>query len=231
MKVQDLYRSITAHIVAQMEEGTPPWVRPWKDSRVSGVGMIPSNLVTGRLYSGSNILLLWLAAQQRGYGSLQFCTYNQVNGIGAKVKKGEKATFVIFTKHVLRKEDEGGDEKPGTIVKTYPVFHHSQLENVPDRYLQPQQPDDRDMDDKRIKFFAGSTGIKVSFGANRAAYYPTRDEIVMPTLGAFESEAAFVGTLMHEKIHGTGHKDRLNREFGKRFGDKAYSFEELVALS
>ena len=35
----------------------------------------------------------------------------------------------------------------------------------------------------------------------------------------------------HELGHWSGHASRLAREFGKRFGDKAYSFEELVALS
>ena len=35
----------------------------------------------------------------------------------------------------------------------------------------------------------------------------------------------------HELGHWSGHASRLAREFGKRFGDKAYAFEELVALS
>ena len=30
-------------------------------------------------------------------------------------------------------------------------------------------------------------------------------------------------------VHRTGHASRLNRQFGKRFGDAAYAFEELVA--
>ena len=33
----------------------------------------------------------------------------------------------------------------------------------------------------------------------------------------------------HETVHWSGHSDRLARTFGKRFGDKAYAFEELVA--
>ena len=34
---------------------------------------------------------------------------------------------------------------------------------------------------------------------------------------------------MHELTHWTGHKSRLDRTFGARFGDNAYAFEELVA--
>ncbi len=33
----------------------------------------------------------------------------------------------------------------------------------------------------------------------------------------------------HELGHATGSAKRLNRQFGKRFGDDAYAFEELVA--
>ena len=33
----------------------------------------------------------------------------------------------------------------------------------------------------------------------------------------------------HELGHWTGAKPRLNRQFGKRFGDEEYAFEELIA--
>ena len=34
---------------------------------------------------------------------------------------------------------------------------------------------------------------------------------------------------MHELTHWSGAKSRLDRQFGKRFGDDAYAAEELVA--
>jgi antirestriction protein ArdC len=39
----------------------------------------------------------------------------------------------------------------------------------------------------------------------------------------------YYSTLFHELTHWTGAKHRLDRQFGKRFGDNAYAFEELVA--
>lgn len=228
MKLPDLYTSITAEIVRQLEAGTPPWVKPWKDSRVPGVGMIPSNLVTGRTYSGSNVLLLWLAASANGWDSLQYCTFHQVNSIGAKVKKGSKSVPVIFTKHVL-KQDEGGEDKRSTIVKVYPVFHVSQLEAVDDKYLNSQQPLDMEPANRKVSSFVKGTGIPVEHGSNQAAYYPARDVVVMPIFGAFSDEAAYTGVLMHELTHATSHITRCNRELGKRFGDEKYAFEELVA--
>lgn len=229
MKTNDLYASVTADVVRQLEEGVPPWTRPWKDDRARGVGMLPSNLVTGRLYSGGNVLLLWMAAMLRDYDGLQFCTYNQVNSIGAKVKKGERAVHVIFTKHVTREHAETGEEKAGTMVKTYPVFHYSQLENVPEKYLELQKLPDNAATHELAVSLRRDCGVTTHHGANKAAYYPARDEIVMPTLPAFESEDAYWGTWCHEAAHATGHKDRLERVYGKRFGDAGYAFEELVA--
>ena len=40
---------------------------------------------------------------------------------------------------------------------------------------------------------------------------------------------AYHAVLLHELTHFSGAPHRLNREFGKRFGDRAYAFEELVA--
>lgn len=230
MKTSELYRTVTAQVIKDLEEGTPPWTKPWKDGKMRGVGMMPSNLITGRLYSGGNVLLLWMSAQMKGYENLQFCTYNQVNGIGAKVKKGERATHIIFTKHVTRKDEDTEEERPGTVVKSYPVFHLSQLQDVPDRYTHPQEGYAEPVFEREtaVQFVRG-TGIRIEKGANKAAYYPVRDEIVMPHLSVFESEDAYWGVLNHELTHATGHENRLKRVFGKRFADSAYSFEELVA--
>ncbi len=40
---------------------------------------------------------------------------------------------------------------------------------------------------------------------------------------------AYYAVLLHELTHWTGAPHRLNREFGVRFGDRAYAFEELIA--
>jgi antirestriction protein ArdC len=57
----------------------------------------------------------------------------------------------------------------------------------------------------------------------------------MPSEDAFcgtatlSRDQGYYATLLHELTHWSGAKHRLNREFGKRFGDKAYAAEELVA--
>jgi hypothetical protein len=51
----------------------------------------------------------------------------------------------------------------------------------------------------------------------------------MPQFGSYDEPQYYYSTLFHESIHSTGHKSRLDREFGKQFGDEKYAFEELVA--
>lgn len=53
--------------------------------------------------------------------------------------------------------------------------------------------------------------------------------IQLPPLQAFRDAESYAATKAHELIHWTGHKNRMAREFGKRHGDRAYAFEELVA--
>lgn len=64
---------------------------------------------------------------------------------------------------------------------------------------------------------------------NRAYYSPASDHIQMPPVEAFKDREAYGSTLLHEGTHWSGADKRLDRVFGKRFGDDAYAAEELVA--
>jgi antirestriction protein ArdC len=55
------------------------------------------------------------------------------------------------------------------------------------------------------------------------------DIIQMPNKSAFSDESSYYATIFHELTHWTGAESRLKREFGKRFGNPEYAFEELVA--
>jgi antirestriction protein ArdC len=68
-----------------------------------------------------------------------------------------------------------------------------------------------------------------------APFIPKDDIIEMPNRERFIGSASSTSTesyyavLLHELTHWSGASHRLNREFGKRFGDHAYAMEELVA--
>lgn len=83
--------------------------------------------------------------------------------------------------------------------------------------------------------FIAATGAWIEHGDNRAFYHPSTDCIRLPKrkffVGTSTSSPAdsYYSTLLHELTHWTSHKDRCNRQLGKRFGDEAYAMEELVA--
>jgi antirestriction protein ArdC len=52
----------------------------------------------------------------------------------------------------------------------------------------------------------------------------------MPPFETFCDAESYTATLAHEQIHATKHRDRLDRDMGrKRWGDEGYAKEELVA--
>lgn len=228
-----MQESITAKIIESLKEGVPLWVKPWTADRSTAAVSLPTNAISGRAFSGINILQLWSAQMERAYRSPLWCTFKQAQDIGARVKKGEKSTIVVYVNFLDHRDDK---DKPAdkrrkvAFLKTYLSFNLDQLENVPVAYLKPPAmlpPSEYKLAATR---FAHDTGIdSINFGGTRAAYTPSIDQIQMPDLKCFISDEAFSGTLMHETIHASGHEKRLARKYGQRFGDEAYKLEELVA--
>ncbi|SQE31183.1 DNA primase TraC [Mannheimia haemolytica] len=85
----DLYQEVTDKIIAALEQGTAPWLKPW-DSVIPYGGM-PCNAISGRLYSGINVLLLWLSAAEHGYIQRKWITAKAAIEAGGHVRKGEKS--------------------------------------------------------------------------------------------------------------------------------------------
>jgi antirestriction protein ArdC len=69
----DLYAETTTRIVAALEGGVAPWVRPWS----AGIDTLPMNAGSRRAYRGINVLLLALEAQRKGYPHNGWLTYRQ----------------------------------------------------------------------------------------------------------------------------------------------------------
>jgi antirestriction protein ArdC len=78
------------------------------------------------------------------------------------------------------------------------------------------------------EFFA-RIPARVAHQGNRAFYSSADDSITLPPFAAFFTPCDYYSTRAHETGHWTSHAARCNRELGKRFGDAAYSVEELVA--
>ena len=92
---------ITDAIVEKLEQGTKPWIKPWRGQPVSR----PLR-ACGTPYRGMNVFWLWLMADAAGYSSPYWMTYHQCQKLGGQVRKGEKSTIAIFYK-TYEKEVEG----------------------------------------------------------------------------------------------------------------------------
>ena len=100
--MNDIYQTITDKIIAELEAGTAPWVRPWSGE----ADPFPRNALSQRPYRGINHVLLGMEAHCRGYASNQWLTFRQAHQLGAHVRKGERAaTIIYYEARMLDKED------------------------------------------------------------------------------------------------------------------------------
>jgi N-terminal domain of anti-restriction factor ArdC len=93
--------------------GGPALLRSWSVGRRHGSSLgrqrpalnTPCNAATNRPYSGSNIVLLWMAANA-GYRTPRYLTFKQALDLGGNVRKGEHgmSAFVVVLqfKRVVR---------------------------------------------------------------------------------------------------------------------------------
>jgi antirestriction protein ArdC len=225
---RDLYAEVSARIIAELEQGAAPWVKPW--SATAGQN-VPQNAVTNRPYSGCNVVLLWLA-RGRGWQTPRYLTFKQAIEAGGNVRKGEHGTKVYFVKQLQIKND--GDEADARLVpmlREYTVFNVEQCENLPDNIKagKPMRVRNPDTRDALADEFLRSTGADIREGHGEAYYVPSRDYVSMPAFVAFKGADHFYSVVFHELAHWTGHKSRLDRDLKKRFGSRDCAAEELVA--
>lgn len=226
----DIYQTVTDSIVAMLERGVKPWAPQWSNG-ACGLPVMPTR-VSGEAYRGINVALLWGAAEMKGYSHHTWMTFNQAKALGGCVRKGEKATPIVYWgtfKAQTDDTDEGDDGKARMFAKGYSVFNVEQIDGLPARFFEAAPVVSTAERIAKADAWAVASGADIRHGGSRAFFSPTSDHVQMPPFAAFHEPEAYYSTLAHELTHWTGHKARLDRQFGKRFGDKAYAFEELVA--
>jgi antirestriction protein ArdC len=231
---RDTYQLITDTILGALEN-CGPCERPWVGPSLT----MPVNAVSGHEYRGTNVVMLWVAAQEAGYSENAWATFRQWSEKGASVRKGEKGTPVIWFKMLERKgadaSDTGADDQDGRLVpcaRLSWVFNVAQVDGYhPEKTRSPE--DNQVSPIKRADALMAASGAKITHQGAQAFYQPSTDEIVLPLQHLFTGTStssateAYYGVALHELTHWTG--PRLQREFGRRFGDAAYAAEELVA--
>jgi antirestriction protein ArdC len=230
---------IADQIIEQIKKGAGKWEMPWHK------GMpLALNRVTGSFYGGANLLLLWEKCKSKHYSKNYWATLKQWRKMGAMVKKGEKATWIVIVYYkqkapsksnnsLLYEEQDTEKTQSYLIARSVPVYNIDQVRGL---YLnQPNLFEPKLSGLELINELVQKSGAKIIFGGDRAAYYPDKDIIQMPYKAQFNSnnpsltEQAYYSTLLHELIHWTGHPDRCNRCAFLIRNSELYAFEELTA--
>lgn len=216
----DLYETVTARVLHMMEIHGDRWVNPF------GKKTQAHNLVSQKSYKGINqIMLNWSQ-----YESTTWATYKQWSDNGCQVKRGQRATGIVFWQFI-EKVDADGKKKTIPMLRHYSVFNAEQV----DGYTAPAEPKGT-VDTLAIaETVFQSIGATIEHTTKAAAYYvPALDKIHMPVKAAFadtptsSATECYYSTLAHECVHWTGHKSRLDRDL-TGFCDQDYAREELVA--
>ena len=247
----DVHEAITTKIVAAIEAGAGEFQMPWHRPGVSF--SIPKNALTDKQYRGSNILSLWIDADDKKFEHQVWATFKQWQELGAQVRKGEKGSLIVKygewvpkdaraeSSSDAKSDTSGKDEDDGgkrLFAKAAYVFNAQQVDGYDIAPAVPR-PDLTERLD-HVDAFIAATGAEFREGGQRAFYRHRGlngegDLIQMPERSLFNGTStstpteSFESTRLHELGHWTGAKHRLDREFGERFGDHKYAFEELIA--
>jgi antirestriction protein ArdC len=228
-----LYAEVTGRIVAELEAGRLPWIQPWA---IAGPGLgLPHNAATARPYSGINILLLWGAAQARGFAAQGWLTFRQALGAGGSVRKGEHGTTIFYADTFVpegeraRAAERGDDPKAVAFLKRFTVFNVAQCEGLAEDLAGTGEALPECEQVPLAEAVIAASGVPFRIGGAEAYYAPGPDIVVVPPQCAFHIPINFYRTALHELTHATGHPKRLGRNLLNPFGSKDYAREELVA--
>lgn len=230
---KSMYQEITERIIEALQAGVIPWVRPWDAARYGE----HRNALTNRAYRGLNVMLLNLVAMTKGFADPRWLTYRNAEKLGGHVKKGETGVGVVFWKFLPVKGQQGQDDdlvsdpdgngrKVIPLARMYTVFNVEQCEDLDLPSLEAAGAYEDTVNPEAEMILSLPT---MKHGGDRAYYSKAHDFITLPVREAFENLHFYYSTAYHEIMHWTGHPARLSRQFGKRFGDRDYAFEELVA--
>ncbi|HDL7933783.1 TPA: DUF1738 domain-containing protein [Yersinia enterocolitica] len=243
----DLFTVVTNKIITALEKGTSPWRKPWQtcNKELAQNHGLPVNAITGRAYSGINVMLLWIDTYNKGFNSHQWLTFKQAIDAGGHVRKGEKSTLVtLFKPYEKPATDSHGQpvfDANGEIIMSrrsfitsFHLFNTEQCDGLSEQqpHTVPMISDSERM--ARVEQVVACGGVKVTHSYQDRAFYSSMvDRITMPERIQFNKISDYYSTLLHELVHSTGHASRLARDgivsMSRRFGNPVYAFEELVA--
>ena len=228
-KYQEFTKKITDQIINELQNGQAIWKQPW-----ANLGSC-CNYITKRPYSGFNQFYLAWVMKDRCLSQPFFMTYKQAQEKGGTVRKGSKGITVVFWKKLESITTSLTNEKtPNT--RMFPflhtVFNIDQIDGI-DFIIDTENRTAHTPISACERIVLGMQDRPlIQHGGNEAFYMRSQDLVQLPMPEQFTCAEKYYQTAFHELIHATGHKkrlDRFNEDSPAKFGDEAYSKEELIA--
>lgn len=224
---KETIEKVTDKIIAKMEEGKLNWNKPWN------AGAMPQNYVSKRAYRGWNLFVTLFSEFESPY----YLTFNQIKKLGGSIKKGSKGLPIVFWKQFTKETGETNAKgekvvKKILVARDWTVFNAEQIEGIDFKAIKLNELGTCEELEQKLYNMPQPVSIQHK-NSDRAFYVPAFDSITMPQKGQFKSTGEYYSTLVHEVVHSTGHRSRLNRESLNNEGfdshKHSYSYEELVA--
>lgn len=206
------------------------------------------NPTTKTEYKGINKLLLSFLMSKNKWNDNRFMTFNQIKKEpNLHLKEGAKGVPIEYW-YLFDKEEKkslsffdakklgipnnqigwGDDKRYSVCSKCYYVFNAEFIEGIEERI--PKIRNNQELKAEQVLLnYCDNENIKINHYTDKASYIPNKDIINIPVKENFNDNKSYLQVLAHEIVHSTGAKDRLNRDFDGKFGDKKYALEELKA--
>lgn len=233
-KNKSFRQNVAEEMIRHLEAGTAPWQKPWAPGVYHARPFNPSS---DKSYHGINAVILDMS----DHADPRWLTFHQARDMDAQVRGGEKATQIEYwkwtdTKKVLDAAGNpviGEDGKPLTETHKLDrpqvfyacVFNAEQIDGL-EPYKAPPLKFEPVLEAEMV---LKESGVPIIHDQDDRAYYTGfQDQIHLPDQSAFPTAYDYYSTALHEVGHATGHKTRMDREFGP-FGSEVYAKEELKA--
>ena len=194
-------QEITNQIVDALKQGVAPWRTTWIDDPNAGS---PTNVMSQSRYRGINPLVLELSATKQGFQSKWWGTFAQWKSLGAWIKKGSKATQIIFCKPVKQIETRlHGKDREVTyhLLRTFAVFNVEQTSSDEFKIGHDHDYHDSSAAYEKAEIAIDATNADIRHGGNKAFYHREGDYIQMPFKNQFTSPSDYYSTTFHELMH------------------------------
>ena len=206
---------------------------PWDNPVHQNISFIQYNPITGTVYKGGNIMILYLSSLKNGFTDPRWVTFNSIaNNKDYKLKNNSKSTLIELHKNLKYGTDEWNKyvsnlqektkqehllNKKDILIHTYhTVFNAEQFEKFPSLEKKPQLVIPEEDRIKAIEEIITNSKAPIIYDGRGKNYYDQLTNTIHLTKQEhFKSKEAFYSTALHEIINSIDYKSYLNTNVTK----------------